>query len=172
MEKSKEQKLDLSLLDETSEQSEQRQRIEQAVGKFCKKEMRKLKPKKKYGKPEELVVEQLMGWYRLNGFFMKRYESKAKRIGNVWRQAGLDKGTPDLGGVCPKGYAHWCEVKAPGYRSRVSEEQYAFLCDVIKRGGFGCVADSVDYMIELYDKYIALDLIEERRRLLYKAMPK
>ena len=170
MQELKEQeKLDPFLQEEISEE---KQRVRDAVVKHCKKEARKLQSKRRNDKPEERVVEMLMEFYRQNGFFMRRYESKAKNINGVWRTSGVETGTPDLMGVCPRGYFHACEVKAKGRRSTVREEQRDFLMNVIKRGGFACVGDSVEFVRGLYDKFFKLSSKSSRRELLIEAIPK
>lgn len=163
------------LPEETSEQKARRQRIEKAVGEYCDRELRRLKPKRRNKKPEEDYVREQMKWYRDNGFFMKNYESKAKFIGGEWRQVGVEVGTPDMGGCCPYGFAHWNEAKAPGQRSKLRPEQYEFLVEVIKRGGFGACSDSVAFLAELYKHWINLKRDGKKdvaKQLLFQHLPK
>lgn len=163
------------LREETSEQKAQRERIEKAVGKYTDRELRRLKPKRRNNRPEEEYVEEQMAWYRANGFFMKNYESKARFINGEWRQVGVEPGTPDMGGVCPEGFAHWNEAKAPGRRSMLRPEQRVFLVEVIQRGGFGICSDSVDYMRSVYDFWVKFRKEHGKEagvRFLLKRLPK
>ena len=144
-------------------------RVVKAMENFHKRENAKFNKKKRLvpnKTPEEDVVKELVTFYTKNDFFIKRYESKAKLIGGVWRASGLSVGTPDLGGVCPNGFAHWNEVKAKGKRSALREEQKQFLQEVIKRGGFGIVCDSLVYLETVYTKWLDLGRSERMHYLI------
>jgi hypothetical protein len=128
-------------------------RIESALEKYCAKEA-KLNRRKNQA-PEEEVVSQVIAWCNANGWFIKRYESKAKYINGVWRVSGLQVGTPDLMGATPDGYIAAIECKAPGRRSCLRTDQEKFLRDVLRVGGFGVVVDSVSCLERLYARFVA-----------------
>lgn len=143
-------------------------RIKEAVYAYSRKQNA---PKRKNSRPEETVVTDLMLFYKRNKFFIKNYESKAKNINGVWRTSGLSDGTPDLMGVCPNGYFHANEVKAPGKRSSLRPNQREFLMRVILNNGFAICSDSVEHTKKLYDKWIKEKELKKKRDLLIQDLP-
>ena len=141
---------------------EHKKRVEEAVYAYCRNQLPKEKRTNK--KPEEEVCKDLAKFFVERGFFINRYESKAKQItdnsGNTrYRSSGLSFGTPDFLGCSPSGAFVACEVKAPGCRvaSRLSKEQREFLISVIRRGGFGICTDSVDHFQKTYTAWMCRD---------------
>lgn len=133
-------------------------KIRKIVENYCDREQRKYTPKKKKNSKPELEVEKALAeHWRKEGFFMKKYESKAVLINGVWRQPALSKGTPDWMGCSPDGVYVVSEVKAPGRRSTLRIEQRDFLVEVIKRGGFGICCDSVEYFKKHYKYWSMLN---------------
>lgn len=151
-------------------------RIKKAVHKFIQRETDRYN-KKKNKKPEEAVVKEMLDYYEQNGFYVRRFEAKAKKIATqsgkaIWTSTGLDYGTPDLLGCCPSGFIHANEVKARGRRSTLREDQREFLENIIHRGGFGICADSVDYLDDTYHRWIILNDVEQRINFLLSELPK
>lgn len=147
---------------------DQKERIKEAVYAYSKKQTA---PKRKNSKPEEAIVHEHMMFYKRNKFFMKNYESKAKNINGVWRTSGLSDGTPDLMGVCPNGYFHANEIKAPGRRSKLRPNQREFLMRVILNNGFAICSDSVEHTESVYQKWIKEKELKKRRDLLIQDLP-
>lgn len=130
--------------------------------KWLQKSTTSKKPKRKNGKPEAKVVAAIMQYCKLQGWSLKVYESKAKRImtssGDVrWKSSGLAFGTPDIMGIDDKGIYIAIEAKAPGKRATVREGQREFCLDIIKHKGFAVIADSVDYVAKVYEKWTKLE---------------
>jgi len=124
---------------------------------------------RKNKKPEEDQVVSHLKWFRDNGFFVKRFESKARMQQGLWRAGGLSYGTPDLMGVGPyMGIFVACEVKAKGYRNRLREGQRDFLKEVIARGGFGVCSDSVEYLETVWGHWTKASFVERVRLLEYE----
>lgn len=145
--------------------------IERHSAKEHAKAVKENKPKRKNNKPEEDVKSDHVRWYKDNGFFVNVYESKAKNIRGRWQSSGLDYGTPDMLGVCNNGYFHSVELKAPGRRSTVRENQHKFLTKAINCGGFAIVSDSLDYTKRVYSAWLLLSA-KDRIKLLKSELPK
>ena len=142
----------------TNSREENKNSVLSAIDRFEEKQLKKRSTKKrKNNKPEEEVVKAILNWCDNNGWFVNRYESKAKYINGNWRVSGLKAGTPDLGGTCVGGYSAWIEVKAPGRVSRSSEDQKKFLLNVINLGGFGVCVDSVELLESMHMTWSTLD---------------
>lgn len=120
---------------------------------------KKPRPSKYNKKPEESVVKEIVDCARAEGFFIKRYESKAKNVGGRWINSGMAFGTPDLMACSPDGYFCAIEVKAPGKRvaSCLRDNQRKFLIDIIKHNGFGIVTDSKNHFLAMYYKWLKLE---------------
>lgn len=159
-------------MDETSYKERIIAAAESAWKSEHERQKREKKRKKKRKKPEEDVVKALLSFYKTHGFFVKRYESKAKFIGGEWTAGGLSFGTPDLMGVCPSGFMHAVEVKAPGRRASLRTEQEKFLKKVISCNGFAYVCDDVDALKEVYGKWISYRSQSLRRQYLISLFPK
>lgn len=138
-------------------------------------------PTKKNKNPEELLVKEILQYFNVVGFSLRRYESKAKKISlmkgaTIWKSSGLGVGTPDILGICPSGYFAAIECKAPGRRikSALSISQRMFLMDIINHGGFGICTDNVDHMNKLHKEWIELKSINKEdsaRKLLKRDLP-
>jgi len=130
--------------------------VRDAVEDYTRRNSGRGSKRKKNDSPEEPVVKDHVDWYKDQGMFIRRYESKAKLIKGVWRASGVEVGTPDLGGTGHFGFSHWNEIKAPGRRvfSAMQPGQLEFLERVIDLGGFGCVSDSVEYTKKLYSNWL------------------
>jgi hypothetical protein len=141
-------------------------RIEKAVESYSAKELNKYQPKLKNKSPEQAVACVLDSHFKSAGFFVNRYESKAKNINGVWRSSGVNVGTPDRLGVDRRGRFLAIELKAQGKRKTVSLEQYEFLRKTILCNGFGIVCDSLEYFKKTYEKWLYLSPSEGREFLL------
>lgn len=144
-----------------------RKTIERAVTDYIKKQTR---PRRKNLAPERDVNLELKNEFDNLGWFMQRFESKAKNINGVWRESGIKSGTPDWGGVTEQGYACWVESKAPGRLSTVSVEQGEFLSKVILRGGFGIVCDGPERLKSIYFRWLDLNG-DDRKKYLFDQLP-
>lgn len=169
--KSKKTKIkDPFFTEKTSSNEDHKLRVVEAIERFSKRQEGLKKPKRRNKKPEEEVVQALLRFYAENGFFVNRYESKAKYQNGVYRSSGLDYGTPDLLGVDPNGYIHAVEVKAKGRRSTLRDAQREFLLKVIERNGFAYVCDDVEKLEHTYRHWCSLRK-DSRRTYLKKLIP-
>lgn len=116
---------------------------------------RESKPARKNAKPEKQTEKQVMSWLKSHGFFCHVVEAKAVYNPKAGRYltGQTVSGMPDVVGVCPQGRAVFIELKAKGKRSTVSKKQYDFLKQVISRGGFGIVCDSVEFLEYAWEGY-------------------
>lgn len=131
-------------------------KIQGIVEGYGTRELKKYQRKGKNKAPEKDVEKELDAYWLAAGFFINRYESKAKNIGGVWRSSGLEFGTPDRLGCDRSGYFIAVEVKAKGKRSSLREEQRIFLIKIIERGGFGLCCDSLEYFKKHYKMWTGL----------------
>jgi len=143
--------------------------IEKAMLGFSQKKLDEYNPKpiKMHHRinktPEEtLVVQPLLKYMKGRGWKPKRYESKY-----IWSEkhdrfvnAGVKKGTSDLGFTDSFGHSCWCECKAPGRRSDFlkNQSQVDFTNGQINSNAFACVSDCIENFIETYDAWLELRL--------------
>lgn len=145
--------------------------IKKACESYWSKEQKKYeRGGKKNEKPEEAVVEKHLEFAVQNDWFLARFESKNVRHyidgKPIWRQTSVIVGHPDLAGVSAQGHPVYIETKAPGRRSTVRVAQHSFLIEVIKRGGFGVVSDSLEYTVSAYNHYLGLSQLERAEYLM------
>lgn len=100
------------------------------------------KPKKKA--PEAAVGRAVDSYLRALGAYMRQINSGGTMRNGRWTTSGQGAGISDRIGVLPGGRMICVELKAPGKKRTITEAQYLFLANVIKRGGCGVVADCVE----------------------------
>lgn len=112
-------------------------------------------PQRKNEAPEKEVEKQVLEYLRDQGWFLNVVESKATFNPKLQRYiSGQAKsGFPDVIGCTPMGKVVALELKAQGRRSTLRDEQREFLLEVISRGGFAAVVDSVDRLKYVIQKY-------------------
>lgn len=113
------------------------------------------KEKRHNTKPEKEVEKEVVLWMKMMGWKYTVIESKAvySQAMGRYMHSQAKKGHADITGItdCAVGFA--VELKAPGKRSTLREDQRIFLVDYISRGGFACVTDSVSHLENLYKKW-------------------
>ena len=140
---------------------------ENAIMNYSKSQLKEIKKSLKFNsKPEKLVEESCMGWFKDFGFSMSVVESKA-----VWNNAARRyisgqtvSGFSDSAGCTPLGYASFIEFKALGKNNTLKDNQRNFLREKIIKGSFACVVDSKDLLEKHYKSWNALILDNEKDR--------
>lgn len=149
-----------------------RDRIKAAVEKSAAKQMREndpLRETKKYGKPEQETVKACFEWFKRNNFFMHIVDSSAtfNPKAGTYISGKAAAGFPDSVGCTPDGTASFVEFKAKGKIATLSQKQYQFLKEAIKRGAFACVVDSSDDLAFKWQEF--KDGKDLKKHLPYKA---
>lgn len=135
------------------------------------------KPKRKNKKPEKEVEKLVMEWLERHSFSCHVVESKAvysARAGRYLR-GQTDAGVSDIIGCDRNGISVWIELKAPGRRSNLSDNQFRFLSDKIRLNCFACVVDSVELLEHYHGKFIhyrVQNLKEKAAQFLLDQLPK
>jgi hypothetical protein len=134
--------------------TEHKQRVKLALENFMRKNDPAQKtPRPKNKKPEsELTVEFLKHFKQHPNFSIHRYESKAVWSPDDGRYISTQvvPGHPDLAGCDSTGRAIYLELKAPGRRATVRDNQHQFLRHKIKLNCFCLVADSIEFFSTAY----------------------
>lgn len=107
-------------------------------------------------KPENLVEIDCMNWFRNNGFDMSIIDSKAKFSPRAGMYLKRLRGTNETIVDCVGNYgslACYVEFKACGRFNTASYEQLEFLRRKIRSGCFACVTDSVERLVEYFNKF-------------------
>jgi len=142
-----------------------KERIEAATQKGAKKSLPPKKRSTKNASPErDLVKNELIPWFKKNGFSMSVIESKATFSQSSQKYTGspANPGTPDLIGCDSKGMGCFVEAKAKGRLSTVRELQRIFLLEKINRGAFAIVTDSVARTESLYKGFLERDPVNRK----------
>lgn len=150
-----------------------KKRIEGAINNYVKKNdpNSSTEPKRKNEKPEKEVEKAILQWAKNKGWFINKVESKAiysKAFGN-FHYSETKSGTPDLLGCNSQGVFVAIEVKAPGKRSTLRENQRAYLLEVIARGGFAYCCDNVETLNQVFSEWLN---VNNRKAYLLNLMPK
>lgn len=129
-----------------------KQRVKAALDRHFERTQKPKAPRlKKNAKPEAVVETQLLAYMRGLGWSMDKVEAKAvfSKKANRYLRGPAAPGFSDLVGNMPDGRAVFVEVKAPGRRSSLREEQRVFLSEKIGTNAFAVVVDSVARLEEL-----------------------
>lgn len=100
-----------------------------------------------------------MRWLRASGFDVTVIEAKAtfNQKRSRFIAQSVAPGTCDIVGNDSAGRAVFIELKAPGRRSTLREQQRDFLQRKIKTGCFAVVVDSVEMLKEFYSVWTSHD---------------
>lgn len=136
-----------------------------ALEKYFEREHKKLQremtgPKRKNKSPEKKVVKDILEWGKKYGLDLDVIEASGyDRIKKAMvHDTKIDPGYPDISGNDRFGLAVYIEAKAKGRRSSLRDHQRQFLMRKINSGAFACVADSAEYVHELYHKWLVCKL--------------
>lgn len=99
-------------------------------------------PKKK--SPEAAVGRAVDSFLISLGGYVRKINSGGVKTDKGWRTSGQGAGISDRLCWLPNGKFIAVELKAPGKKRTLSEEQFKFLLSIIELDHIGCVADSVD----------------------------
>lgn len=148
--------------------------IEQAIKRYMDKNHKletTSKPKSKNQKPEKLVELQVLEWCRKQGWHVSVVESKAVFSASAGRYLSgqVKAGFPDVVGLTQQGLFVAIELKAPGRRSTLRDQQRAYLNQVICRHGFGLVVDCAEYLEKCYQGFLHSD---DKKNYLLSLLPK
>ena len=119
-----------------------------ALMRYYERQLPSDKPHRKNEKPEKEVEAAVLAWCRSRNWFLQVFEAKSvfSEQSQRYISATMKAGTPDLVGITNCGVFVAIELKAPGRRSTLRPRQREFLLEIIKRGGFGVVVDSVSML--------------------------
>ena len=130
--------------------------VEQAITRFFEREQKKAAgPTRKNSKPEKKVEQEVLAWCKAKGWSVSVVESKAvfsQRQGR-FLQGQAKKGFADLVGLTDTGRFVAIELKAPGKRSTLREEQRKYLHSVIAKHGFAAVVDCATLLDKTYTQW-------------------
>jgi hypothetical protein len=132
--------------------------VKKALDSYFRSQARKATPRTPRGKnkqPEKEVVLALMAYLKGSGFSCHVVEAKAvfsQRAGRYLRSQA-DPGMSDILGATPQGVGCFIEVKAPGRRRTLRENQREFLLGKIQIGAFAVCVESVEEFVESYRKW-------------------
>lgn len=118
-----------------------------------------LEPKRTYKSPEKDLEALVLDWLRLNKFDVNVVEAKAVFNPKIKRYiSGMTTpGFPDVVGNDCDGNAVFVELKAPGRRSTIRDDQYRFLMRKIESNCFAVCIDSLGMLQQLYNGWKSLD---------------
>jgi hypothetical protein len=102
-----------------------------------------VKDKKKNKSPEAAVGRAVDAYLKSIGAYMRTIKSGGTMRGGKWTTSAQGSGISDRIGVLPGGRAIVCELKAPGKKKTVTDNQINFLLHYAERGAVACVADCV-----------------------------
>ena len=130
-------------------------RIQKAIEDYTNKNRPKVGPVRHNGAPEKELEVEVLKWLRANGFHVSVVESKATynpKAGKYISQSVKD-GFVDLVGNHNSGIAVFIELKAPGCRSKLRENQRDFLLQKIETGCFAICTDSVELLSSQFEHF-------------------
>lgn len=105
------------------------------------------KPKRSKTKrlPEASVGDHVDAYLKSLGFYMRVIKSDGQKLSSGrWIPSKQGRGISDRIGVTDTGRFIGVELKAEGKRKDLTDEQRDFLTRIIRNGGIGVVADSVE----------------------------
>ncbi len=157
--------------------SNHKDRIKSAVEKYLTKNDPALqKPKRTNNSPERDLQKEAIKWLNSSGFSVNSIESKAQfseATGRYTAQTNID-GLPDIIGNDTAGRAIYIEMKAPGRKNTLRDNQRKFLIQKINTNCFAIVADSIEYIKKTYAAYCDMPFIPmgNRMEFLLSELPK
>jgi hypothetical protein len=124
--------------------------------------------------PEKCVEQEVLLWLHASGFIAHVYESKAQWSGAAQRfcRQVLPKGHPDILAWSAEGHPVAIELKAPGRRSTLRDDQRIFLKDLIAHNVFAVVVDNCLDLESCFTRWLELDSPSERQEYLLGLLPK
>lgn len=144
-------------------------RIRLSVEKYSKKED-PAKPTRKNQSPERDLQKEVIKWMNSSGFDVDNIESKAHYSLSAGSYVSQHQkpGIPDIVGNDFLGHAVYIELKAPGRRASLRENQRDFLVRKINTNCFAIVADSISHIKNVYNLWITSD---EKKEYLLSLLP-
>jgi hypothetical protein len=136
--------------------SDHKDRIKKAVEAFTEKHRPKAGPSRHNASPEKDLEKIILEWMRKNGFHVNVVESKATFSHTQQRfiSNSVKSGFADIVGNHNSGIAVFVELKAPGRRSTLRENQREFLLSKIETGCFAVCVDSVEMLCAQWDEFL------------------
>jgi hypothetical protein len=146
-----------------------KKRIESAVGKYLKKHEPRVSRKNEA--PEREVVKKILQGCEENGWSVSVINSSSvySEREDRYLTSQAPKGYPDVSGCTSLGVFAALEIKAPGKRSTMSDDQLEFLLAKISRGCFAGVFDSVDLLETTYLEWLKSD---NKKSYLMRSLPR
>ncbi len=139
-----------------SNQDDLKARVKNAIsGYLNRQDVQQAGPTRKNEKPEKEVEQKALAWLRSNGFHMSVVESKATydpKRGRYISQSVKD-GFVDLVGNHFSGLSVFIELKAPGRRATLRDNQRAFLMAKIETGCFAVCIDDVELLAVQFEEF-------------------
>lgn len=149
--------------------------VSKAILKYSKKQLPKTKRATKNKKPEARVESAILKALKSHGFCVQKVESKATYSASkgAYFNQSAKSGTSDIVGCAPNGLGVFIEVKAPGKLKTLKPHQAIYLMERARTGAFACCSDSVDHVLELFDKWLALrkSSVKDAYRFLLEQVP-
>ena len=146
--------------------------VQAAVEKFNEKnDPNYSKPTRKNQKPEEeFIHNELVPFLKSINIDHNVIEAKStfSEKSQRYTMQSVAPGYPDISGNFPNGLALFIEVKAPGCRTRLRDDQREFLIRKINSNCFACVTDSIEHLTNLIEKFKTTD---NRKSLLLNDLP-
>lgn len=114
------------------------------------------KPVRHHGSPERDVQDEVIKWLRSNGFSINVVESKATfdLKSNRYIGQSVKQGFVDLVGNYKTGLSVFIELKAPGRRYTLRDNQRKFLLEKINSGCFAVCVDSVMLLKNQFERFM------------------
>lgn len=113
--------------------------------------------KKRNASPEKLVEAKFKFFAHLNHWELDVIESKAQynvAAGTYRKSKAAPEGFADMVGFSHNLEPVYLELKAPGKRHTVRDEQLVFLVKKIVRGAFAIVTDDPKHMTDHYNEWL------------------
>lgn len=153
-----------------------KKRVKLAVDNWSIKQLKKdspsLLPKKKNKTPEADFLKKLKKHIEENhGWSLDVIDSKGQFSEDAQRYVygKTRSGYSDMSGNMLNGLASYLEVKAPGKRSTLREDQMNFLIEKINSNCFAIVTDSIEHFEMILEKF---KKAENRKAILLNDLPK
>lgn len=110
---------------------------------------------RKNNDPERKLQKEVINWLESLGFSVDNVDSKAQYSADQGRYISQNAkpGISDIIGNDPNGHAVYIELKAPGKRGTLRENQRDFLLRKINSNAFAIVADSKEFIWEAYSNW-------------------
>lgn len=138
-----------------SDKNDLKSRIKKATEGYIKKTTT-IKQKRHNKSPEKDLQQDVVKWLRSIGWDVSVVESKSTfslKQGRYIGQAAAP-GFCDIVGNDPEGRAVFIEMKAPGRRNTLRDNQREFLIRKINSGCYAVVADSQLYIHQTYHQWL------------------